>query len=243
MKFKNVSILLPAMNETYSLEQSVEIILKTCKDNDILEIIVLLSKKSTKECIEMAQKIKERYPQKIIVHYQTMPFVGGACREGFELARGSHVVLMSSDLETDPHLVCKFIEEEKHNPDEIVTASRWMKGCSFEGYSKVKWICNFVFQRIVDILYGTKLTDLTYAFRIFPTKLVKKINWEELKHPFFLETALKPLRLKVKFTEIPANWVARTEGESQNSFWENFKYFRIVFKVRFCKKDQLLRNI
>lgn len=56
--FKNVTILLPAMNETYSLEQSVEIILKTCKDNDILEIIVLLSKKSTKECIEMAQKIK-----------------------------------------------------------------------------------------------------------------------------------------------------------------------------------------
>ena len=149
MKFKNVSILLPAMNETYSLEQSVEIILKTCKDNDILEIIVLLSKKSTKECIEMAQKIKERYPQKIIVHYQTMPFVGGACREGFELARGSHVVLMSSDLETDPHLVCKFIEEEKHNPDGIVTASRWMKGCSFEGYSKVKWICNFVFQASV----------------------------------------------------------------------------------------------
>lgn len=118
-----------------------------------------------------------------------------------------------------------------------------MKGCSFEGYSKVKWICNFVFQRIVDILYGTKLTDLTYAFRIFPTELVKKINWEELKHPFFLETSLKPLRLKVKFTEIPSNWVARTEGESQNSFWENFKYFRIVFKVRFCKRDQLLKNI
>lgn len=53
----------------------------------------------------------------------------------------------------------------------------------------------------------------------------------------FLETALKPLRLKVKFTEIPANWVARTEGESQNSFWENFKYFRIVFKVRFAKRS------
>ena len=241
-KFLDVSILLPAMNETYSLEQTIEIILQTCNNEEIAEMIILLSKKSTNECKEIAEKMCEKYPGKVYIHYQTLPFVGGACREGFDLAKGSHVVLMSTDLETDPHLIHKFIEEEKKNPKGIVTASRWMKGCNFDGYSKVKLVCNYIFQKMLGLLFGTKLTDMTYAFRIFPTNLVQKINWEELKHPFFLETALKPLRLKTKFKEIPANWVARTEGESQNSFFANFKYFRVVYHVRFCRKESLLKE-
>lgn len=68
-------------------------------------MIILLSKKSTTECVEIAEKICNKYPEKVYIHYQKLSFVGGACREGFELAKGSHVILMSTDLETDPHLV------------------------------------------------------------------------------------------------------------------------------------------
>ena len=71
---------------------------------------------------------------------------------------------------------------------------------------------------------------------------MQKIRWEELRHPFFLETALKPLRLGVKFIEIPGHWTARTEGESQNSFFANFKYFRTAWHNRFLKKEQILLN-
>jgi len=243
-EFKNVTVLLPAMNETYSLRETVETILKTCKPEDIAELILLLSKKSTIECIEVAEKLCEQYKNdyNIFIHYQTLPFVGGAVREGIKMAKGSHLILMSTDLETDPKLVCRFIEEAKKSPDYIITASRWMKGCSFKGYSKIKLICNFIFQKMVGILYGTRLTDLTYAFRIFPTDLMKRIHWEELKHPFFVETALKPLRLKVKFLEIPASWKARTEGESQNSFFANFRYFGTVWHVRFCPIREILEQ-
>jgi len=94
-----------------------------------------------------------------------------------------------------------------------------------------------------SLLYGTRLTDLTYAYRIFPTSLVRRIRWTELKHPFFLETALKPLRLGVSIREIPAVWKARTEGESANPFMANFTYFRIAFRTRFCGRDHILRDV
>ena len=71
---------------------------------------------------------------------------------------------------------------------------------------------------------------------------MKSIRWEELKHPFFLETALKPLRLKVRFIEIPGHWAARTEGVSQNSFFANFKYFKTAFHNRFLTKDRILKD-
>jgi hypothetical protein len=128
----------------------------------------------------------------------------------------------------------------KQYPEGIATASRWIEGGRFEGYSPVKLAANYLFQKMFSLLYGTRLSDLTYAYRIFPRSLVRSIRWEELKHPFFLETALKPLRLGVSIREIPAQWKARTEGESVNPFMANFTYFRIALITRFCKKDRLL---
>ena len=148
--------------------------------------------------------------------------------------------MMSSDLETDPALVQTLIKTAKEYPDGIATASRWIAGGQFEGYSLVKWIANYLFQKIFSVLYGTQLTDLTYAYRIFPRALVQSIRWQELKHPFFLETAIKPLRLGISIREIPAVWRARTEGESVNPFLANFIYFRIAISTRFCPKKHIL---
>ena len=72
--------------------------------------------------------------------------------------------------------------------------------------------------------------------------LLQAIEWEELRHPFLFETMVKPLRLGVRVTEIPGIWRARTEGESQNTFFRNFEYFRIGLRVRFASAQSLLRN-
>jgi hypothetical protein len=71
---------------------------------------------------------------------------------------------------------------------------------------------------------------------------MQSIRWEETRHPFFLETALKPLRLDIRFTEIPAKWEARPEGESQNTFFANFAYFKTGFRIRFMKRNKILNG-
>ncbi|MBO6112980.1 MAG: glycosyltransferase family 2 protein [Lachnospiraceae bacterium] len=243
-EFKNVTILLPAMDETYSLSRTVEIITDTCKKEDLAEIIIIVCDRTEEKTLKTAKNIIEQYGDRvsIYIHEQSLPFVGGAIREGIDLAKGSHVVMMSSDLETDPNVIQKFIRGAKKYPDRIITATRWRKGGGFEHYNKVKLVCNLIFERSIGLLYGVGLTDLTYAYRIFPTALMQSIKWEELKHPFFLETALKPLRLGVKFTETPAHWAARTEGNSQNSFFANFKYFKTAFHNRCLKREDILKE-
>ncbi len=243
-EFKNVTILLPAMDETYSLKETVDTIASTCKTVDLAEFIILMCDRTTKESRAVAEELVKEYSSKlpIYIHNQTLPFVGGAIREGFDLAKGSHVVLMSSDLETDPGVIQEFIVHGKKHPSRIITASRWRKGGGFEHYNKVKLVCNLIFERTIGLFYFVNLTDITYAFRMFPTDLMQSIEWTELKHPFFLETALKPIRLGVKFIEIPAHWAARTEGVSQNSFFANFKYFKTAWNNRFLKKKDILRD-
>ena len=63
-------------------------------------------------------------------------------REAFDLARGSHTIMMASDLETDPALVPHLIAEARAHPAAIVTVTRWHTQGGFENYSRIKLIAN-----------------------------------------------------------------------------------------------------
>lgn len=239
-KYTGTTIILPVLNETYSLRQTVERLERTAGP-ELKEYIIVVCDRTTDAARTTVEETAERLGSRCRIHEQVLPFIGGAMREAFDLATSSHTVMMSSDLETPPEVVADFIAGVRKRPDSIVTASRWIKGGGFSGYNPVKLIANFVFQRTFSMIYGAALTDMTYAYRIFPTRLLQAIAWEELKHPFFLETAIKPLRLGVKISEVPAKWEARVEGESVNPFFSNFAYFKIALRVKSYPREQLLR--
>lgn len=241
-RLESVSIILPVMNETTSLRQTVETILGTVERKLIRELLVVVCSRTTSAARETIKQLEGEHGALVVVVEQRLPYLGGALRDGFEAARGSHVIMMASDLETNPEDVQRLIAEEAKNPSGIVTTSRWVQGGSFSGYSKIKLICNWVFQRFFSVLYGTRLSDMTFGYRILPTKLAQAIQWEEVRHPFNLESVIKPLRLGIPVSEISSTWRSRREGESQNPFFRNFEFFRIGLKVLFARKDSLLRG-
>lgn len=247
--FDGATILVAAINETYSLRQTVEALLahaasfggSGAEPPSIVEILLLLSpKKTTPECLATAKSLEQTGPVPVRIVYQTLPFIGGAYRTGFDEARGSHVLMMSADLETDPAVVPAMLAEARRAPGVVVATSRWLIADGFSGYGGAKRVCNALFQWFFRLLYGTRLTDLTFGFRVFPLATMRAIAWREVRHPFFLESCLAPLRLGVPFVELPARWVSRTEGESQNSFLANFRYFKTAFRIRFCPRSSLL---
>lgn len=237
--FQSATIILPVMNETVSLKTTVDVILRDAADY-VKELLIVVCDRTTPEAMATVERLQQTLGSLVVVHHQRLPFLGGAMREAFARAQGSHTIMMASDLETDPALVRTLIDESIKKPAAIITASRWLRGGSFEGYSRVKLLCNWIFQRLFSLLYGKRLTDMTYAYRIFPTALVRSIEWEELRHPFLFETLVKPLRLGVDVIEIPAVWKARIEGDSQNTFFRNFAYFRIGLKTRWASRHRLL---
>jgi len=237
----SVTVILPVINETYSLVETVDEILRNSKNN-IASFIIVIADRTTQESLIMIGKLISRYGDLIVVHRQILPFIGGAIREAFDMVKSSHVIMMASDLETDPSLVPLLIERAYLNPEKIITVTRWGLGGGFKNYSKIKLLANWHFQKIFKLLYWTSLSDMTFAFRIFPTSVVRKIIWQEFRHPFLFETIIKPLRVGVQVIEIPGFWTARTEGKSQNSFFRNFEYFRVGLKVRFMRKNDIVKN-
>jgi hypothetical protein len=239
--YQNLTIIILAMDETYSLRETVEIIMSENKNEDVKEVMIVLNEKyGSPACIEIAKELSVKF-EKVKCVFQKRAYAGGALQDGFEISEGSHLIMMSADLETDPHLIPSMIEQSKKYPDRIITVSRWNKEGGFKGYNKLKLLLNYLFQKIIALMFLSKLTDITYAYRLIPTKLVKTIDWKEQKHPMFLESAIVPIRLGVKFVEISGKWKARTEGISQNSFMANFNYFKTAFRVRFTKKNKLIK--
>jgi glycosyltransferase involved in cell wall biosynthesis len=233
-----VWVILPIIDETTSLRKTVEILLAE-NHADIEKILIVTCRKSTPAALDVSRELVEEYPALIEVRNQSRPFLGGAMRDAFEWAGGSHVLMMASDLETDPATVKDLIATARQGYD-IVTATRWTRTNGFHGYNPLKHWLNRIFQKGFGIFYGTPLSDLTYGFRIFKTEWVKKIEWEELRHAFLLETILKPMRLGARVAEVPTIWRSRTEGISHNQLLQHFAYFRIGFKTRFRNRYTLL---
>ena len=122
MPMYGLSIILPFIDEFNSLTKTINIIDKQNKENKEF-LIVISSKKTPRKIYKNLQKLKIK--KNIKIFYQKAPFVGGAIKKGIEKSKKSHIVIMASDLETDPNDLKKMIKLSKKNQKKIICASRW----------------------------------------------------------------------------------------------------------------------
>lgn len=238
-RFTGVSVILPVVTETDSLDKTVAMLHESSND-DIEQVIIVVCDRTTPESLARCEAVKQTFGDRVLIHHQSLPFLGGAMREAFSLATAGHTIMMASDLETDPAIVPTMIALARQNPGVIVTASRWASGGSFSGYGPHRVALNWLFQRITSVVYRTSLTDATFGYRLFPTALVQAIKWEGLKHEFLLETVLKPVRLGVRVVEVPTRWLPRPDGESQNSLKTQARYIPTLVRNRFSPTGEIL---
>ncbi len=234
----HISLILPAIDETNSLEETVRLSRKALSSHDLEFLIVTSPAFTTGPCLRTIENLTTNNPD--IRHIvQTLPGVGGAIRNAFDVAKGEYTVLMASDLETDPVALPALIQKLEDGFD-IAATTRWRGGAHFVGYHPVKLVFNYAFQKLFRILYWTDLTDMTYAYRAYRTPIVKRIRWEETRHPFLFESIVKPLRLGYRVTEVDTSWKARSEGVSHGRLTDTLNYAKVGLRVRFMPASELV---
>ena len=96
-----VSVILPVIDETTSLRKTVDILLAENRAS-IGEILIIACGKTSEESRALCEALVREHPGLVSLHFQKRPYLGGAMRDAFEWAQGTHVLMMASDLETDP---------------------------------------------------------------------------------------------------------------------------------------------
>ena len=237
MSNPKLTIILPVINEIRSLNETIEII-RLENNKYIKQILFVCDKyKTSKKSLENCQKYINKDPDIYEMIFQVSPNVGGAFKDCIDYIKCEYTIIMSSDLETDPYTVKDLINVSIQNPNSIISTSRWHTKKNFKGYGPIKKILNLIFQKFFSILFKTKLTDLTYGYRLYPTSILKKYKWSMTNHSFFLEIILRPLVDNIDVKEVDTMWSKRIEGISNNKFSFYFSYFVVAFKIYFKRNE------
>lgn len=235
-----ICIVLPTLDEGPLLAQTVDEVAALLQEHDVHFIIAASATLTTPGTYAVIETLAARYGNRLEVFNQSQPGVGSAIREGFARAQGEAVVLMTSDLETPPAILPDMIKKLEEGYD-VATATRW-RYRAFRGYPPFKIFLNFLFQQFFRVLYFTLLSDLTYGYRVFRTSVVKKILWEETRHPFFFETTLKPLRLGYRIAEVPVTpemFVFRESSRGRATLKDLIAYVKLGLRIRFSPKARM----
>lgn len=239
--FKNASVILGAVTESDSLLETVDTVLSLCHHEDLAEFLIVYSPHATEDCHRALKALSQKDCDVPLVIFEQHSPRMKSIADGMDAAKGSHCILLASDMALDLDCVPKMIEGAKREPDTIFSCSRWLPGCKLYDYGRVRRLLNFLAQRYLRVLYHCKLTDFTIPVQIAPTELYRAINWENDGFPFLLEMVLKPLRLGYKFVEIPTNCYPRREGRSSNSLGQTLSYLGTSLHIRFMSRDKILR--
>ena len=162
---KKISIVIPAYNEERTLEQ----VLKKLFDLELPgyeKEIIVVNDAST----DGTKGILERYKSKIKVHHHDINLgKGSAVRNGLSQATGDLAVIQDADLEYDPEELPKLLQLLK-DEKTLVFGSRNLHHEPRRNFF-VQRLGVWFLTKLINFLYGAKLTDVWTCYKIFPTKI------------------------------------------------------------------------
>lgn len=224
-----VSVVMTVYSETTLLLQSISQI-RAALNEFLHEILIVVHPKSTQDCFELCEQLAKNPDVRVIIQGPNSG-IGWAYREAIPYISGSHALIMSSDLETNPADAAAMVRQAQTTGTDIVCASRWIKGGGFSGYNPLKFVLNYGYNLIFRTLYGARIHDITFGYKLIRSDVLRQVNWEYGTHEFCAELLLKPLRLGYTAAEVPTRWVKRPEGESKMTFARNFRFVSAAWKI------------
>ena len=223
----SISIILPILNEINSLKKTLLILNKIQIEK---EYIIIYSNKLTNITVKKEiYNLKKKY-KNLRYFKQKKPFVGGAIDLGIIKAQKKYIAIMASDMETNPYELKKMINISSKNLDSIVSADRWISNKGFSDYGLIKFLANFMFQKLLKFFFNYKILDFTFAYRVYPKNALKGHRINELRHGFALELLLVPMKKKFNVITVPAKWKKRVEGYSSITIKSYFSYLKVFWR-------------
>jgi glycosyltransferase involved in cell wall biosynthesis len=162
-----VSVVIPAKNEVKNLPH----VFAGLSDN--LHEVILVDGGSTDGTVKVARRLRPG----IKVIGQTRRGKGNALACGFAVATGDFIVMLDADGSTNPAEIPRFVNALKEGAD-FAKGSRFMPGAGSSDISRLRQFGNYWLNRVVNLLYGTRYTDLCYGFNAFRRECLSIIELE-----------------------------------------------------------------
>jgi glycosyltransferase involved in cell wall biosynthesis len=202
-----VSVVIPTLNEAANLPHVF------ARLPHGLHEVVIVDGRSVDDTVAVAKALR---PDVRIV-LEKRPGKGIALAAGFAAAKGDIIVMLDADGSTDPAEIPRYVMPLLEGAD-FVKGSRFMPGGGTDDITPIRKLGNSALNGTVNVLYGTRYTDLCYGYNAFWNHCLPVLEMGD-DHGFEIETVInvRIARAGLRVVEVPSVERERLFGESKLS--------------------------
>ncbi len=221
-KQSSITVILPCYNEEKTIGICIEKALKTLRSNNLSGEVLVVNNCSTDQSAAIATAAGARVVNQPIKGY------GAAYLKGIAEAKGDYLVMGDADNTYDFGEMPKLIDELERGNDMVI-GSRFMGKMEKKAMSFThRYIGNPILTTMLNLLFGTKLSDCHSGFRAIRADVVRQLELNTTGMEFASEMIAVAIRQKIKIKEIPIIYYPR-EGESKlNPLIDAWRHVRFL---------------
>jgi len=221
---KNLTLVIPAKNEEYSLPKVLnEIKFFKCKK------IIVLGKSDLKTI-----KSLNNFDCKIIK--QENSGYGNAIIEGINKTKTKYVCIFNADGSFDPKYLSSMLKKSIQGFN-FIFASRYLKHAGSDDDTFLTLIGNKIFTFIGRIFLKLKLSDILFTFILGETQKFRNLKLKSKDFRLCVEIPIKIVKQKFSYTEVPSFERSRLGGKKKvNEFKDGFLILFAMLKFFFIIK-------
>ncbi|HET59597.1 MAG TPA: glycosyltransferase family 2 protein [Chloroflexi bacterium] len=227
-----LSIIIPVYNEESTIEEVVHRVFAV-ELPDMEKEIIIADDGSRDNSAEIVRRLQQQYPQLIKVHTSLINLgKGAAIRFGIEFATGDIILIQDADLELNPNEYPALLKPILRQEASVVYGSRFRgSGNSIPLRTR---IANYFLTALTNILYGSHLTDMATAYKVFRADVIRKLTLRSARFEFEPEVTAKLLRAGYRIVEVPISYQPRSVREGKKIGWvDGVEYIYTLLKYRF----------
>ena len=145
------------------------------------------------------------------IFQQSKKGAGVAFLEAMAKATGDIVIIFSPDGNSVPERIPDLVEKMKEGYD-IVICSRYKDGAKSEDDDMVTAFGNWMFTNMVNLMYGTKVTDCLVMYRAYKRDIVERLGINTSQVSWGSQVLCRAAKKKMRIGEIPGDEPARIGG-------------------------------
>jgi glycosyltransferase involved in cell wall biosynthesis len=198
-----VSIVIPTLNEAECIGQVLAEI-----PRDAASEILVVDSGSTDETVAIAQAGGAR-----VIHEPRRGY-GQACATGASAACGTIVVFLDGDGADDPRRLPELLAPILTGQADMVLGTRLRGMMQGGGMPRHQWFGNWLAAKLLQIIYGLPLTDLS-PFRAVNRDKLLALNLREMTFGWPVEMIIRAARQGWQVVEVPVGYRPRLGGRSK----------------------------
>ncbi len=207
-----LSVLVPVYNE----KRTIEILLDRVRAVPVDKEIIVVDGDSIDGTGEILRRQADIDGTRVI--FQPMRNGrGAALKEGIAAAVGDVILFQDADLELDPADYPDLLRPIENGESEVVFGSRFLEGRPRMRF--LQWAGNRVLTALVNLLFGTRLTDVETCYQVFRRDAIQGLEIRNNNFAFTVELTCRLAQRGHRILEIPISYIPRGRAEGKKVHW------------------------